>query len=250
MAQQGTEEQQADSEQQAGDEASGKHRSSEDEQASSGEQSSGDGQASGDGQSSGEQSSSDGQQSSEKQSDDKQSDGQQSSEKQSSDEQPTQKQESAPSEQKTEKHESAASEQKTEKQQTQQKDAPAQQQRGKADTSWAEPEQKPKRSLDVGELAWRTGNVIATVVRTLALLFALVLIVNVVLILVGVNPANGVAQFIGGVADTVILGFRNLFVPSNPTVALIVNSLVAAVFWVFVGELLSRLIRFLAARVK
>ena len=249
MAQQGTEEQQADSEQQTGDESSGKHRSSGDEQASSGEQSSGEASSDSSGDSSGEQSSSDGEQSSDGQSSDKQSSSkgqssdEQSSDKQASDDQPTQKQESAPSEQKTE-------EQQTQKQQTQQKSAPAEQQRGKADTSWAEPEQAPKRSLDVGELVWRTGNVIATVVRTLALLFALVLIVNVVLILVGVNPANGVAQFISGVADTVILGFRNLFVPTNPTIGLIVNSLVAAVFWVFLGELLSRLIRFLAARVK
>jgi hypothetical protein len=128
-------------------------------------------------------------------------------------------------------------------------------QRGQADTSWAEQEDEPAgssrhRSVDVGELAWRTGNVLATVVRTLALLFALVLIVNVVLVLVGVNTANGVAQFIGTVAGVVILGFRDLFVPANPTVMLIVNSLIAAVFWAFVGELLSRLIRFLAARVK
>jgi hypothetical protein len=125
--------------------------------------------------------------------------------------------------------------------------------RGQADTSWAEDEPSGSsrhRSVDVGELAWRTGNVLATVVRTLALLFALVLIVNVVLVLVGVNPTNGVAQFVGTVASVVILGFRDLFVPANPTVMLIVNSLIAAVFWAFVGELLSRLIRFLAARVK
>jgi hypothetical protein len=127
--------------------------------------------------------------------------------------------------------------------------------RGQADTSWAEPEHEPSgssrhRSVDVGELAWRTGNVLATVVRTLALLFALVLIVNVVLVLVGVNPANGVAQFVGTVAGVVILGFRDLFVPANPMVMLIVNSAIAAVFWVFVGELLSRVIRYLAARVK
>ncbi|NMO90054.1 hypothetical protein [Actinomycetospora sp. TBRC 11914] len=164
----------------------------------------------------------------------------------------------APSEQKTEKHEQPA-EQKTEK-----TAAPAEQkteriaddgsaaQRGRGDTSWAEPERpsgsQRHRSIDVGELAWRTGNVLATVVRTLALLFALVLVVNVVLVLVGVNPANGVAQFVGAVADIVILGFRDLFVPANPTVMLIVNSLIAAVFWAFVGELASRLIRFLAAR--
>jgi hypothetical protein len=127
--------------------------------------------------------------------------------------------------------------------------------RGQADTSWAEDEHEPSgssrhRSLDVGELAWRTGNVLATIVRTLALLFALVLIVNVVLVLVGVNPTNGVAQFVGTVASVVILGFRDLFVPADPTIMLIVNSLIAAVFWAFVGELLSRVIRFLAARVK
>ncbi len=127
--------------------------------------------------------------------------------------------------------------------------------RGQADTSWAEEEEKPSgssrhRSVDVGELAWRTGNVLATVVRTLALLFALVLVVNVVLVLVGVNPANGVAQFVGTVASVVILGFRDLFVPANPMLMLIVNSAIAAVFWIFVGELLSRVIRYLAARVK
>jgi hypothetical protein len=158
------------------------------------------------------------------------------------------------SEQKTEKTEQP-SEQKTEKteQPSEQKTEKVEAQRGQGDTSWAEPERGPSgaprhRSVDIGELAWRTGNVLATVVRTLALLFTLVLVVNVVLVLVGVNPANGVAQFIGAVADIVILGFRNLFIPSNPLVMLIVNSLVAAVFWVFVGELLSRLIRFLAAR--
>ncbi len=51
-------------------------------------------------------------------------------------------------------------------------------------------------------------------------------------------------------ADIVILGFRNLFVPADPVVMLIVNSLVAAAFWAFVGELVSRVIRFVAARVK
>jgi hypothetical protein len=114
----------------------------------------------------------------------------------------------------------------------------------------AEPEHPRHRSVDIGELAWRTGNVLATVVRTLALLFALVLVVNVVLVLVGVNPANGVAQFVSAVANIVIVGFRDLFIPANPVFMLVVNSLVAAVFWVFVGELVSRLIRFVAARVK
>ncbi|HEY2194417.1 MAG TPA: hypothetical protein VGH76_19270 [Actinomycetospora sp.] len=167
-----------------------------------------------------------------------------SSKSEQASEQKTEEKSEQASEQKT--SDQNPSEQKTEKVET----AP---QRGQGDTSWAEPEHGASggsrhRSIDVGELAWRTGNVLATVVRTLALLFTLVLVVNVVLVLVGVNPANGVAQFVGAVADIVILGFRDLFVPANPIIMLIVNSLVAAVFWVFVGELLSRLIRFLAAR--
>ncbi|MCD2193337.1 hypothetical protein LQ327_08045 [Actinomycetospora endophytica] len=162
--------------------------------------------------------------------------------------------EKAPAEPATEKV-AAPAEPKTEKiapaeQPTKREEAPA---RGQKDTSWAEPEraETPRhRSVDIGELAWRTGNVLATVVRTLALLFALVLVVNVVLALLTVNPANGVAQFVSGVANIVILGFRDLFIPANPLIGLIVNSLIAAVFWVFVGELVSRVIRFLAARVK
>jgi hypothetical protein len=113
-----------------------------------------------------------------------------------------------------------------------------------------EPTAGPRhRSIDLGELAWRTGNVLATVVNTLAVLFALVLVVNVVLVVVGVNPANGVAQFVSAVAGIVIVGFRDLFVPANPVLMLTVNSLVAAAFWVFVGQLVSRVVRFLAARV-
>ncbi|MEJ2870411.1 hypothetical protein WCD74_21755 [Actinomycetospora sp. OC33-EN08] len=227
MPQQGTEEQSSSEQSSSDQETSGKHRSSSDEANSS-----------------------------EQTTEQQQSTGGQSSEQQSSDGETTQKQEAAPSEAPTEKQQQAPSEAPTEKQQQAPSEAPTQQQRtqggrGGADTSWADREEsRPKRSVDLGELAWRTGNVIATVVRTLALLFALVLIVNVVLLLVGVNPANGVAQFVAGVADVVILGFRDLFLPADPTVALIVNSLVAAVFWVFLGELASRLIRFVAARVK
>ncbi|GAA4855156.1 hypothetical protein GCM10023201_56680 [Actinomycetospora corticicola] len=244
MAQQGTDEQTSD--QQSSDEAAGKHRASDEgaDQTSGSSESDG---SSKEAESSGEQSTESSEQqsaSSEQQS----APSEAKTEKQAASSESKTEKQAAPSESKTEKQ-SSPSEAKTEKQSAPD-DAPTEQhRRGSADTSWAEPETQ-RRHVDVGEIVWRAGNVIATVVRTLAFLFALVLIVNVVLVLVGVNPANGVAQFIGGVADTVILGFRDLFVPSDPKIALIVNSLVAAVFWVFVGELFSRLIRFIAARVK
>lgn len=103
-------------------------------------------------------------------------------------------------------------------------------------------------SVNLSEMVWKVGNVLATVVRVVALLFAIVLAAHIVLTLVGVNPANGVAQFVGGVANTVVLGFRDLFLPTDPTVFTVVNFGLAAVFWILVGEILSRLLRFVAAR--
>ncbi|MCD2188447.1 hypothetical protein [Actinomycetospora soli] len=226
MAQQGTEEQ-TSSEQSSSEEASGRHRAP-DEGATDREST--------DQESTETSSEKSTETSSESSSGEKPSDA-------------TTEKQSAPADAKTEKQ-SAPADAKTEKQSAPADARTEKHERGAADTSWAEPESSQRRHVDVGEIVWRAGNVVATVLRTLALLFALVLIVNLVLVLVGVNPANGVAQFIGGLANLVILGFRDLFVPADPTIALIVNSLVAAVFWVFVGELLSRLIRFLAARVK
>jgi hypothetical protein len=75
-----------------------------------------------------------------------------------------------------------------------------------------------------------------------------VLVAYIVLVLVGVNPQNGVAQLIGGVADSVVFAFRDLFLISDPSFSVIVNYGLAAIFWLLVGEFGSRLIRWLGAR--
>lgn len=141
----------------------------------------------------------------------------------------------------------------TEQQPTEQQSAPrkAATPRGNADTSWAEPEGTKRRgpSVDIGEVIWRGANVVASLARTLCLIFALILIVNMLIYLVGVNTENGAAQFVTAVAVRVVLGFGDLFVTQPPLTGFIVDSLIAAGFWAFLGELLSRGIRFLAARV-
>jgi len=109
-------------------------------------------------------------------------------------------------------------------------------------------EEPRRRSVNVSELAWRAGSILATGVRVLTLLFAVVLVAHIALVVVGVNPANGVASFLRGFADTVVLGFRDLFLPADPTIMLVVDYGVAAVFWVVVGGFLSAGIRFVAAR--
>ena len=105
------------------------------------------------------------------------------------------------------------------------------------------------RSIDVSDLIWKGANVLATVVRAVTLLFAAILVIQIGLSIAAVNPANGFARFVRGFSDTVVLGFRDLFLPTDPTVMLIVNFGVAAVFWVLVGVFVSSALRWVAARI-
>jgi hypothetical protein len=95
---------------------------------------------------------------------------------------------------------------------------------------------------------WKVANVLATVVRIVGYAFAAVLVAYIVLALVGVNTSNGVAQVIGGIGDTVVLGFRDLFLLADPITTIMVGFGLAAVFWVLVAEFGSRLVRWLGAR--
>lgn len=102
--------------------------------------------------------------------------------------------------------------------------------------------------IDISDLVWRVGNIVATVVRVVALLCAVVLVADIILTLVGVNTSNVVARFVGGASGVVVLAFRDLFLLTDPSIAKVVNFGLAAVFWVLVGEFVSRLVRFVAAR--
>lgn len=101
---------------------------------------------------------------------------------------------------------------------------------------------------NVGELVWKSANVLATVVRVVGYIAAAVLLASIVLTIVGVNVANGVARFIGGFADVAVIGFRDLFLLADPIFAYVVNYGLAAVFWVLVAEFGARLVRWIGAR--
>jgi hypothetical protein len=107
---------------------------------------------------------------------------------------------------------------------------------------------RQRAPIDVGDLVWRIARILASAVRVVAYVLAVVLVAYIVLTLVGVNPQNAVAQVIGGVADVAVLAFRDLFLIADPSFAVIVNYGLAAVFWLLVGEFGSRLIRYLGAR--
>lgn len=85
--------------------------------------------------------------------------------------------------------------------------------------------------------------VVATVVRWAGLVFALALVVHVLLTVGGANPDNGITQFFATVADPLALAFKSLFMPENEKLRVLVNYGLAAVFWLIVSGVLSRLIR-------
>lgn len=88
--------------------------------------------------------------------------------------------------------------------------------------------------------------VVATVVRWLGLLFAVVLVVHVLLTVGDANPDNGITRFFSWAADPLALAFKSLFMPDNEQLRVLVNYGLAALFWLIVSAVLSRLIRRLA----
>jgi hypothetical protein len=95
---------------------------------------------------------------------------------------------------------------------------------------------------------WRTDVVglVAGLVRWAGVLIALVLVVHVVLVMGNANAANGITTFIKSWADPLSLAFKNLFTPDDLKLRVLINYGLAAVFWLVVSSVASKLIRRLA----
>lgn len=92
---------------------------------------------------------------------------------------------------------------------------------------------------------WRAMvlGILATIIRWVGLLFAVVLVVYVILTVGNANPNNGITQFVHSWADTVSLGFKNLFTPDDPKLRVLVNYGIAAIFWLVVTAIVAKLLR-------
>lgn len=84
---------------------------------------------------------------------------------------------------------------------------------------------------------------LASLVRGIAVVFAAILIVHIVLFMGSANPTNGITKFFADVAEPLALGFKDLFTLSDPRAAVLVNYGLAAIFWLVVGALLARVLR-------
>lgn len=102
----------------------------------------------------------------------------------------------------------------------------------------------PDRPGFDGRRAWvRFIGTLSTLVRAVGSVFAFLLAAHVVLTLGNANPEHTITQFVAGVADPLALGLQDLFMPADPGLAVLLNYGVAALFWLFVTSLATKILR-------
>ncbi|MFE0021767.1 hypothetical protein [Amycolatopsis sp. NPDC059021] len=106
-----------------------------------------------------------------------------------------------------------------------------------------ESQAKPRVEVDWRKARERTASILASVVRWLGLIFAALLVLHVIFVVGEANPMNGIVSFTRGWADSLSLGFKDLFEPSDAKLRVLVNYGIAAVFWLVVSAILAKIIR-------
>jgi hypothetical protein len=90
--------------------------------------------------------------------------------------------------------------------------------------------------------AARLFALLATIVRVVCSVIAALIVIHAVFVLFEANPDNLLVRFTAAWRDTFGWFTKDLFTPSDPKVAEAVNDGLAALIWVVVGSLLSKLI--------
>ena len=88
----------------------------------------------------------------------------------------------------------------------------------------------------------RVFSLLATIVRAVCTVIAALIVIHAIFVLFKANPGNPLVTFTAGWRDTFGWFTKNLFTPSDPKIAEAINDGLAALIWVVVGSLLSKLI--------
>ena len=88
----------------------------------------------------------------------------------------------------------------------------------------------------------RVFSLLATIVRVVCTVIAALIVIHAVFVLFEANPDNLLVKFTAGWRDTFGWFTKDLFSPSDPKIAEAINDGLAALIWVVVGSLLSKLI--------
>ena len=98
--------------------------------------------------------------------------------------------------------------------------------------------------------AARVLSLLATIVRVVCSAIAALIVVHAVFVLFEANSANALVEFTAGWRDTFGWFTKDLFAPSDPKIAEAINDGLAALIWVVLGNVVSKLIVRLAPEAK
>jgi hypothetical protein len=90
--------------------------------------------------------------------------------------------------------------------------------------------------------AARGFDLAATIVRVAASVIAALIAIHAIFVLFEANPTNPLVEFTTSWRDTFGWFTKDLFAPSDPKIAEAINDGLAALIWVVVGSLVSKLI--------
>jgi hypothetical protein len=88
----------------------------------------------------------------------------------------------------------------------------------------------------------RVFTLLATIVRVVCSVIAALIVIHAVFVLFEANPQNLLVRFTAGWRDTFGWFTKDLFTPSDKKIGEAINDGLAALIWVVVGSLLSKLI--------
>ncbi|HEU5156976.1 MAG TPA: hypothetical protein VFU43_08270 [Streptosporangiaceae bacterium] len=89
----------------------------------------------------------------------------------------------------------------------------------------------------------RVGDALATAVVIVAVAVAIILAVHVVFVVFEANGANGIVKTINSWADSLAWSFKDIFTPTNPKTAALVNYGLAAVIYLIAGRVVAAVLR-------
>jgi len=115
--------------------------------------------------------------------------------------------------------------------------------KGNSDVVEDERQPRAKRQVDWGRVRDQAVGLLAGVVRWVGLIFALILVLHVIFVIGGANPDNGIVSFVRDWSDGLALGFTDLFEPEDEKLRVLVNFGIAAIFWLVVSSIVTRIIR-------
>jgi hypothetical protein len=86
-------------------------------------------------------------------------------------------------------------------------------------------------------------NTAANTIHVVTALIALIFVLHVVFVLFGANQRSGIVSFVYLMAKVFVLGFGDVFTPSDAKIGLVLNYGLATIIYLVVGQLIARTLR-------